>query len=78
MLRPPTKRMLEKLRDCHNKVTKSGGLHPCLQEDLKGSLAGLYRRGLVETKIQDVDGKKLLCLFVTNSGVEILKKIEIH
>ena len=72
MLRPPTKRMLEKLRDCHDKVTKSGGLHPCLQEDLKGSLAGLYRRGLVDTQVQEVKGKKLLCLVVTKAGTELL------
>ena len=75
MLRPPTKRMLEKLRDCHDKVTKSGGLHPCLQEDLKGSLAGLYRRGLVDTQIQEVKGKKLLCLVVTKAGAELLNNL---
>ena len=76
MFRTPTKRMLDKLRDCHDKVTKSGGLHPCLQEDLKGSLSGLYKRGLVDTRVEDINGKKLLCLVVTDAGVALLKKLE--
>ena len=76
MLRAPTKRMIEKLRDCHDKVINSGGAHPCLQEDLKGSLGGLYRRGLVNTVIQDVNGKKLLCLVLTDTGIALLKKLD--
>ena len=75
MFRTPTKRMLSKLRDCHEKSIASEGKHPCLQEDLKGSLAGLYKRGLVDTKIEDINGKKLLCLVVTDAGVELLKKV---
>ena len=76
MSRAPTKRMLEKLRDCHDKFTKSSGLHPCLQEDLKGSLAGLYRRGLVATKLEDINGKELLCLVVTDAGIDLLNKMD--
>lgn len=72
MMRAPTKRMIQKLRDCHDKITKSGGTHPCLQEDLKGSLAGLYRRGLVDTRLEDVKGKKILCLVVTEAGISFL------
>ena len=68
--------MLEKLQDCHDKLIKSGGLHPCLQEDLKGSLAGLYKRGLVSTKLEVVNGKKLVCLIVTDAGVELLNKLK--
>ncbi len=41
--------MLEKLRDCHEKQSIDG--NPCLQEDLKGSLSALYKRGLIDTKI---------------------------
>ncbi|MDB5198198.1 MAG: hypothetical protein JWO92_161 [Chitinophagaceae bacterium] len=73
--RPLTKIMIEKLRDCHDKQSKNGG-NPCLQEDLKGSLAALYKRGLVDTKIQDVNGKRLLCIIVTESGVTYLKSLE--
>ena len=72
--RPLTKIMIEKLRDCHEKQTKTGG-NPCLQEDLKGSLAALYKRGLVDTKIQDINGKRLLCIVVTDAGVNYLKSL---
>jgi hypothetical protein len=74
--RPLTKKMIEKLLDCHEKVSKSSGNTPCLQEDLKGSLAALYKRGLVDTKIQDVNGKRLLCIFVTDAGVNYLTSLE--
>ena len=74
--RPLTKRMIEKLKDCHDKQIKSNGTNPCLQEELKGSLAGLYKRGLVNTKMADINGKSLLCLFVTDTGVNYLRNIE--
>ncbi|HUS01118.1 MAG TPA: hypothetical protein VMY77_05290 [Chitinophagaceae bacterium] len=57
-------------------MSKSGGNIPCLQEDLKGSLAALYKRGLVDTKIQDVMGKRLLCIIVTDAGVTYLANLE--
>ncbi len=73
-LRPPTKKMIEKLLDCHEKTKNAN--HPCLQEDLKGALAGLYRRGLVNTRFQDVNGKKILCLFVTDTGIKFIKAMD--
>ncbi len=74
--RPLTKIMTEKLRDCHDKLSKSNGRIPCLEEDLKGSLAALYKRGLVDTKIQDIKGKRLLCIVVTDAGINYLKSLE--
>lgn len=73
--RPLTKIMIEKLRDCHEKQSKGDG-YPCLQEDLKGSLAALYKRGLVDTKMQDVNGKRLLCIVVTKEGEAYLKTLD--
>lgn len=73
--RPLTKIMIEKLHDCHEKQSKNGG-NPCLQEDLKGSLAALYKRGLVDTKMQDISGKRLLCMVVTEAGVNYLKSLD--
>lgn len=72
--RPLTKIMIEKLRGCHEK-TSNGNL-PCLQEDLKGSLAALYKRGLVDTKIEEINGKRLLCMVVTDAGAQYLKSLE--
>jgi len=74
-LRPLTKIMIAKLRDCHEKQSKGDG-YPCLQEDLKGSLAALYKRGLVDTKMQDVNGKRLLCIVVTEEGEAFLKSLQ--
>ena len=67
--------MTEKLRDCYEKISKNGS-HPCLQEDLKGSLAALYKRGLVDTKMQDINGKRLLCIIITESGLTYLKNLD--
>lgn len=74
-LKPLTKIMIAKLKDCHEKQSVNNN-HPCMQEDLKGSLAALYKRGLVNTKIQDIKGKRLLCIVVTDAGVEYLKSLE--
>ena len=73
--RPLTKIMIEKLRNCYEKTTKSNGSVPCLQEDLKGSLGALYKRGLVDTRVQDVNGKRILCIFVTDAGIDYLNTI---
>lgn len=72
--RPLTKRMIEKLKDCHQKQSTDAG-HPCLQEDLKGSLAALYKRGLIDTKMMDIKGKRLLCIVVTDNGVKYLTSL---
>lgn len=72
--RPLTKIMIEKLRDCYEK--QSDNNLPCLQEDLKGSLAALYKRGLIDTKMQEVNGKKLLCVILTDAGVAYLNNSE--
>ena len=74
--RPLTKIMIEKLRDCHEKLSNSNDHLPCLQEDLKGSLAALYKRGIVDAKIQDINGKRLLCIIVTEAGVNYLKSLD--
>ena len=73
--RPLTKIMINKLRDCHEKQSREGG-NPCLEEDLKGSMAALYKRGLIDTKMQDINGKRLLCIVVTEAGENYLKNLE--
>jgi len=77
ILRPPTKRMIEKLRECHEKVQKNSDKIPCLPEEMKSSLAGLYKRGLINTRMEVVSHKKQLCIFVTDTGKDLLKKMEI-
>ena len=73
--RPLTKIMIQKLKDCHKKQLKEGG-NPCVQEDVKGSLAALYKRGLVDTKMMDVNGKKILSIVLTEAGENYLKNLD--
>lgn len=73
--RPLTKKMIEKLRHCHDKLSKSNGHIPCTQEDMKGSLAALYKRGLVDTKMQNINGRQILTIIVTDAGVNYLTRL---
>ncbi len=76
-MRPPTKRMIEKLKECHEKEGKNSDKIPCLPEEMKSSLAGLYKRGLINTRMEVITGKKLLCIFVSETGKELLKKLDV-
>lgn len=70
-LKPPTRKMIEKLQECFEKSSNNSKL-PCLPEEMKSSLAGLYKRGLIETKMETVNHKKILCIYVTESGKRFL------
>lgn len=74
--RPPTKRMIEKLKECNEKELTSKEKIPCLPEEMKSSLAGLYKRGFIETRMEIINNKKQLCLFVTGSGRKFLEDLE--
>ena len=75
-LRPPTKRMIEKLKECNEKELSSIEKIPCFPEEMKSSLAGLYKRGLIDTRMEIVNNKKQLCIFVTESGKSLLQELE--
>jgi hypothetical protein len=75
-MRPPTKRMIEKLKECKEKEIAGNGSIPCLPEEMKSSLAGLYKRGLIDTRMDIVNNKKQLCIYVTEAGNNFLKKME--
>jgi hypothetical protein len=75
-LRPPTKRMIGKLKECHEKELRGDAKAPCLPEEMKSSLAGLYKRGLIETRMDIVNNKKLLCIYVTAEGKKLLEKLD--
>ena len=72
--RPPTKRMIEKLKECLEKENNHVKI-PCMAEEMKSSLAGLYKRGLVETRMESVNNKKLLCIYVTDMGKQFLQSL---
>lgn len=75
--RPPTKRMVEKLRDCLEKE-KNNKKIPCMAEEMKSSLSGLYKRGLVETRMEFINNKRLLCIYLTEMGKQFLQSLNDH
>ena len=76
--RPPTARMIEKLKECLDKQSKNNGRIPCLPEEMKSSLAGLYKRGLIGTGMHMINGKKQLCIYVTKTGEALLSGLKSH
>jgi hypothetical protein len=71
-LRAPTKRMIEKLRGCLEKESLNNGKVPCLPEEMKSSLSGLYKRGFIGTKMEVINNKNILCIYVTDLGKSFL------
>lgn len=76
-MRTPTKRMIEKLKECLEKESNNGGKIPCLPEEMKSSLAGLYKRGLIETRMDIINNKNQLCIYVSETGKSFLKEAQI-
>lgn len=72
--RPPTLRMIEKLKECLEKQSKNNKI-PCLPDEMKSSLAGLYKRGLIGTRMEMINDKKQLCIYVTDTGKSFLLRI---
>ena len=66
--RPPTSRMIKKLKECLDRSAHE----PYLAENMKSSLPGLYKRGFVETRMELVNDKKLLCIYVSELGKRFL------
>jgi hypothetical protein len=71
IMRPPTLRMIKILKGCLEKQEQNNG-KPCLPEEMKSSLSGLYKRGLIETKMEIINDKKLLCIYVSDVGKKFL------
>lgn len=70
--RPPTEDMIRKLKNCLEREVE--GDRPFLAEEMKSSMPGLYKRGLIDTKMQIVGNKRLLCIYVSHEGKEFLKQ----
>jgi hypothetical protein len=64
--------MIEKLKECFEKESSHDGITPCLPEEMKSSLAGLYKRGLIGTKMEKVNDKKIMCIYLTDAGKRFL------
>jgi hypothetical protein len=71
-MRPPTRRMIDKLKECLEKEVNGNEKIPCFPEEMKSSLAGLYKRGLIDTRMEIINNKKQLCIYVTDAGKKFL------
>ena len=68
LLKPFTKTMLAQLRRGRAIELSKTERNICVADDFKGSLAGLYRRGFVNTKMVMLDGKEILSVYITQAG----------
>ena len=71
--RPPTEEMIRKLKNCLEREEEEN--RPFLAEEMKSSMPGLYKRGLIITKMEMVGNKRLLCIYVSDRGKEFLENL---
>lgn len=76
LIKPLTKKMLADLQKGRSIELSKNGRNVCNIDDFKGSLPGLYRRGLVDIKMVVTDGKEVLSVYVTKSGISFLARYE--
>jgi hypothetical protein len=76
LIKPLTKKMLAQLRNARAIELSDTGRNICVPDDFKGTLAGLYRRGFVNTKMTLMHGKEMLSVFITREGINFLNKYE--
>jgi hypothetical protein len=65
---PFAKTMLAQLRRGRAIELSKTERNICVADDFKGSLAELYRRGFVNTKMVMLDGKEILSVYITQAG----------
>ena len=68
--------VIEKLNQCLQKQSAEGNVIPLLAEEMKSSLSGLYKRGFIGTRMELVNNKRLLCIYVTETGKKFLSSVE--
>jgi hypothetical protein len=76
MIRPLTKRMISKLRECRKMELDAKGGQLCPPEHFNSSLPGLYSRGLINVKKYSAQGKELMGVYLTQNGINCLAHIE--
>lgn len=72
LYRAPTLRMISKLQECFNKNDGK----PFLAKNMKSSLSGLYKRGFIETRMEMVNEKEMLCVHVSSQGKKFLSGLK--
>ncbi len=75
-IRPVTQKMLRQLQAGRAIELSENAINICFLKDFKGSLSGLYKRGLVNTKRVTVDGKEIVGVYITQAGIALLERYE--
>ncbi len=69
--------MLEQLRRGRGMEVSENDAIPFLTtDDFKGSLAGLYSRGLLNTEMTRLNGKRIMKVYITTTGINFLERYE--
>jgi hypothetical protein len=63
--------MIQKLAECRKLQEETNQL--CLASHFNTSLAGLYKRKFIDVKPAVVNGKEIMCVFITDLGIEYLR-----
>lgn len=66
--------MVEKLKECKKMEDEQDSL--CLPKHFGASFPGLYKRKLVDVKSSILNGKEIICVFITSLGIEYLDSEE--
>lgn len=77
LVKPLTKRMLLQLmkgRETQSAYTSENQF--LTPEDFKGTLAGLYRRGFVNTEMKKRENKRIMRVYITQAGVNFLNQYD--
>ncbi len=69
--------MVYHLKKAREKQVAAGEKFFLTTDDFKHTLPGLYKRGLVSTKMEVVNGKKFLRIHLTDDGIAFLDRYNI-
>ena len=74
-IRPLTHIMISKLAACWKNQKENNS--PCPPRHFSTSLPGLYKRKFVDVKETVVNGKEVMCVYVTPLGVAYLQSLNL-
>jgi len=76
LIRPLSKKMYTHLREARSIELSKTCRNILRVEDFDGTLPGLYNRGLIDVKMIIVDGKQIVGVEITKSGIRLLERYQ--
>ena len=77
LLKPLTKKMIAQLQSARAiELSATNGDRIITDTDFKGSMGGLFRRGLINTRMIMFQGKSTLHVYITEKGIDTLAMYE--